>query len=139
MKYLILILAVISFSCSDSNETQFATSSELAPYVDSFYSEAALRGVNPPKMNLICEIGQIQAMTEISKDGDQWVLRFDKEMFEAMSANPNNKVEALIFHELGRIVLGRELNKDFSIMNGNIKMSGYSDAQRGALLDELFQ
>ena len=62
-------------------------------------------------------------------------------MFEAMSSagNPNNKIEALIFHELGRIVLGRELTPGESIMNGYIKVTGYRNLERSALLDELFQ
>lgn len=140
MKHSILILvAVVAFSCSDDEPTH-SVSPELSTYVDSFYAEASLRGKELPKQNLIASLNSgCQSIIEISKDGDQWVLKFDKEMFEAMSGNPNNKVESMIFHELGRIVLKRELTPGASIMNGFVKVSGYSNAERASLLDELFK
>jgi hypothetical protein len=145
MKYSILILTAASFffSCSEDNNVQFTITPELTSYVDAFYSEASLRNVNPPKNNLIAQIGQCQAITDLSKDDEQWILTFDKEHFENYSSA---KIEAIVFHELGKIILGREIIKTtlandpnpISIMNPYYKF-GYKVEQRAALLDELFQ
>ena len=140
--FLVLFLAVFAFSCSDDNDTMFSVTPELSTYVESFYTEAALRGVNPPKTNLVAKIDtNCQSSIQISKDDEQWIMTMDKEIFDSMTAagNPNNKIESMIFHELGRIILNRELSSGNSIMNGNIKMNGYTNAQRSALIDELFQ
>lgn len=141
MKYVILgAVLMAAISCSDENETTYSVTPELSTYVDSFFAEASLRGKDLPKQNLIASLNSgCQAITEISKDDEQWVLKFDKEMFEAMAGNPNNKVESMIFHELGRIILKRELTTGASIMNGFVKVNGYSNTERSALLDELFK
>lgn len=139
-KLMLVFITVLCVSCSDDNEATYSVQPELSTYVDSFFAEAELRGKNLPQNNLIASLNSgCQAITEISKDGEQWVLKFDKEMFEAMAGNPNNKVESMIFHELGRIVLKRELTPGASIMNGYVKVNGYSNAERAALLDELFK
>jgi len=140
MKYLILS-AILLTACSD-NGTIYSVSPELSTYVDAFYSEAALRGVNPPK-NFIVKLGQCQAITDISLDGEQYILTFDKAWFEAYNSE---QIEAIIFHELGKIVLGREIIETakfndpnpVSIMNPYYKFS-YGAADRSVLLDELFK
>lgn len=137
----ILAIFLCAMACSDDTTT-YSVSPELSTYVNSFFSEGELRGKNLPKQNLIATVDSgCQSITAISKDGEQWILKFDKEIFESMEAqgNPNNKIESFIFHELGRIVLKRELATGNSIMNGFVKVNGYPDSQREELLDELFQ
>lgn len=141
MKYLIAItLVTVLLSCSDEDPTVYNVQPGISSYVDSFYAEAQARGKVLPKNNLIVTLdSQCQAITAIERNGDQWYLKFDKEAFESMSGHPNNLIEAMLFHELGKIVLNRELTSSNSIMNGDVKISGYSSANRSALLDELFK
>lgn len=137
MKQTILLLLFAAIACTDDNETSYSVTPELQGYVESFYQEGALRGKDLPKNNLIASLNsECQTITQIKKDDDQWILEFDTEAFSTMT---DNKKESFIFHELGRIVLKRELSKEFSIMNGDVKVNGYSADQREALLDELFK
>jgi hypothetical protein len=140
MKYLILLLA-LSFGCSD-HETQFIVAADDEPYVTSFFTEAEARGKTLPKSNLLVSLNSdCQAITQIKRDDDQWILEMDGEVFNTMVAqgNPNNLIESYLFHELGRIVLQREFSSEFSIMNPQIKVNGFSSSDREALLDELFK
>lgn len=141
MKYLIaLTLITVLLSCSDKEQTIYNVQPDISSYVDSFYAEAQLRGKILPKDNLIVTVvSECQAITAIERNGDQWYLKFDKESFESMSGHANNLIEATLFHELGKIVLNRELTSGNSIMNGDVKISGYSSANRSLLLDELFK
>jgi hypothetical protein len=144
MKYTILLIAALAaFSCSD-DETTYSVSPELSSYVNAFYSEASLRSKSLPKDNLIVQIGQAHAITDISRDGDQMILTFDKEFFENYSSE---QIEALLFHELGKLVLKREVIETakfndpnpVSLMNPYYKFSGYSGVDRQVMLDELFK
>lgn len=133
-------LSIIGTSCSDE-EPRYNVQSDISVYVDSFFTEAETRGLTLKKDNLIVTVvSECQAITVTEKKGDQWYLKFDKENFESMAGHPSNLIEAMLFHELGKIVLNRELAKGAnSIMNPDIKISGYSSANRSALLDELFK
>lgn len=137
---ILFVLATI-VSCDDSNPT-FTIEAELSDYVNSFYQEAQLRGKTLPQDNLIAQLdSNCQGMIEAHKDNDQWILKLDREIFTSMEqhGNPNNKIESMIFHELGRIILKRDLSKAYSIMNGDVKINGYPTSDRQQLLDELFQ
>lgn len=140
MKNLIYLVIPILIACSD-DEPVYTVTPELSDYVNSFYTEAQNRGMELPKENLIIELkSDCQAITQINTT-DQQVLSFDKEAFVAMTAqgNPNNIIESYLFHELGRVVLKRSLTTGASIMNPNIKVNGFSDADKESLYDELFQ
>lgn len=142
MKILTLsvLLTVFLAACSDEDPTVYNVQPDISVYVDSFYAEAQTRGKVLTKDNLIVTVvSECQAITVIEKKGDQWYLKFDKEAFGYMAGHPNNLIEAMLFHELGKIVLNRELTSGNSIMNGDVKVSGYSSTNRSALLDELFK
>lgn len=141
MKLPILLIVPLALACTD-DEPVYTVTPELSGYVNTFYTEAQSRGKELPQENLIASLkSDNQAITEIKKDGDQWVLTFDKEAFDVMTAqgNPYNIIESYLFHELGRVVLKRELSSGFSIMNGNIKVNGFSTNDRSVLMDELFK
>lgn len=129
-------------SCED-NETRYSVTPELQQYVESFYTEGQQRGKDLPKTNLIINLSNCQAITEITKDGDQWVLNFNTGFMDYYS---DNQIEATIFHELGKIVLNKGIIKTptygpepVNLMNPYYKFTGYSADQREALLDELFK
>lgn len=144
-------LCVFAITSCDEDETSYSVTPELQGYVESFYQEAALRGKDLPKNNLIASLNSdCQGITQIKKDDEQWILEFDKKVFDSFSSagNPNNKIESFVFHELGKIVLKREIINTFpvphdslpkSIMNPYYKVEGYTAKQRTALLDELFK
>jgi hypothetical protein len=150
MRITILItLALALASCSD-DDTQFTVTPELKPVIDSFFAEAAARGKDLPKVNLIAQLGQVQAVIDVSKDGDQWVLTLDQDFYNYYTAG---QLEAIIFHELGKIVLKREIilvepnpnianirhnPEPISIMNPYYKFGEYG-SKRVELLDELFK
>jgi hypothetical protein len=137
MKPLITLLLLCALTACEDNETSYSVSPELTPYIDEFYNQAEAHGKSLPKNNLIAGLNSsCQSITQISKDDEQWTLEFDKEIFQGM---PQNNIEAYIFHELGRIVLKRELSSEFSIMNPNIKVNGFATSDRETLLDELFK
>lgn len=139
----LIVISLIALSCSEDESITYNVAPELAAYVDSFFSEAQDRGVNLNRENLIASLdSNCQSMAESGYNKDQRYFKFDKEIFETMVAqgNPNNKIESFLFHELGRIVLKRELLPNAnSIMNPDIKVNGFSAANRNALLDELFK
>jgi hypothetical protein len=137
MKSFITLLFLCALTACEDNETAYSVSPELTPYVDEFYNQAETHGKSLPKNNLIANLNSsCQSITQISKDDEQWTLEFDKEIFQGM---PQTNIEAYIFHELGRIVLKRELSSEFSIMNPNIKVNGFAVSDRETLLDELFK
>lgn len=139
----VFLIAITLSSCSDEDPTLYNVNASLTPYVDAFYSEASARGSNLKKSNLIVSLeSELQAITVIERKGDQWYLSFDKEIFEEMvsQGNPNNKIESFLFHEMGKIVLNRELAVNTnSIMNPDIKVNGFKTSDRATLLDELFK
>lgn len=143
----VFLIAITLSSCSDEDPTLYNVNASLTPYVDAFYSEASARGSNLKKSNLIVSLeSELQAITVIERKGDQWYLKFDKEIFEEMvsQGNPNNKIESFLFHEMGKIVLKRELVKEstpqpLTIMNPYYKVNGFKTSDRAALLDELFK
>lgn len=139
----VFLIAITLSSCSDEDPTLYNVNASLTPYVDAFYSEASARGSNLEKSNLIVSLeSQLQSITVIERKGDQWYLSFDKEIFEEMvsQGNPNNKIESFLFHEMGKIVLKRELAVNTnSIMNPDIKVNGFKTSDKVTLLDELFK
>lgn len=151
MNKIIILIAITSFACSDDDATQYIIPTEITSYVDSFYSEASARNSNPDKTNLIITLdSEAQAITSTEKKGDQWYLKFDKEVFEEMErqGDPLWTIESYLYHELGKIVLNRDIIKTTfphdslpkSLMNPYYKREGIKNEKlKGILLDELFK
>lgn len=149
--FFVTILLTVFLSCSSEDETLYNVDAPLTPYVDAFYSEASSRGANLEKSNLIVSMeSQLQAITVIQKNGDQWHLKFDKEIFEEMErqGNPLWIIESYLYHELGKIILERDVIKTTiahdslpkSLMNPYYKKEGIKNEKlKVVLLDELFK
>lgn len=140
MKHVILILLVTLCACSD-DEPVYSVTPELEPYVTSFFTEAAARGKDLPQTNLIVQLGQCQAVIDVAKDGDQWIVTLDPDFYQHYT---EGQIEAIIFHELAKIILMRPVMdvpfgpEPVSILNPYYKFGEYG-AQREELLDELFK
>lgn len=131
-KYLLIFLAALG-ACQEENSTIYSVDPALSPYVDTFYAEAAERGVIPPR-NLIAEFKGIQAGVEVDMRGDQNYLFVHPTTFERMGAGA---LEVQIYSRLGGLFLKRSTSEDYSFMNPDI-YAAYNPADKEALFDELF-
>lgn len=157
MKHIILVLGVIvaiaAFlsSCSMFEEPEFNIPSEFQPYVENFFKEAELRGFNIRTSNLqvikekdLSKNYSAKAMARnISKNKKQLTIVFDEDWANFNLKNYPERVESVMFHELGHGVLKRDhstTNGCYSLMfnGGCITCYENNPEQRKKLLDELF-
>jgi len=152
MKPLILLLAIILFSCKE--ETTFSVQPELKPYYDSFMAEAKKRNFTSfdridnlimiIRPNTTKDYGGLGVTRKIT--GGQHYIYIDQDFF---NQHPN-AVETVVFHELGHCYLDREHNTSmFSLMNPEVGGIGWAsctavdmskcDLKKSSLIDELFQ
>lgn len=144
-------------SCNQFNSTEYQVAPELKNFVDNFFYEAQIRGVNLPKNNLI-----IRLKSGLKSDGKivnglttwQTGLNGDPQVYTWINEeyfNDNNNsyslfcLESTVFHELGHGVL-KIIPHDngFSIMNPAIRCflqrhtPSDSSSSREILLNTLF-
>jgi len=146
--------------CERGFEPVYDVPEDLQTHVDAFLEEAAIRGYELAIHNLILEYDPQLALSTCglcnSHSGSndiQKVIRINPHC----SITYNEQIEALVFHEMGHCVLGREHNSELlpngdpkSIMTpGNydlyapcVYQIGEEDCnftfKRGYYLDELF-
>lgn len=121
---------------------------ELSPYVNSFFNEAAIRGIFIDKSNLVMTI-----QNDLYKNGEwglsinnggQRSILIDKDYFDFYFTQTNNPdgIESLIFHELGHSLLNRVHVKCESIMNPAFAVNNFYEGNaplRKTFIDELFK
>ena len=99
----ILILAALG-ACQDENEVRYSVDPQLQPYVDTFYNEAAERGVVIPK-NLVAELNEVvQGISTAEIDNGQYYLHFNATMFDGFkAAGVESQIEANIYGKLAEV------------------------------------
>lgn len=142
MKHVLLVFILMAgLSACNDDEPVYSVTPELQPYVTTFFTEAEARGKSLPQVNLIAELGHCQAVVDMSKDDEQWILRLDPDFYEYYT---EGQIEAIVFHELAKALLQRPIldvpfgPEPVSIMNPYYKFGEYG-AKRTELLDELFK
>ena len=119
-KKLLIICIVIVFSCNKENAFSpvYNVPAEFEPYVQSFISEAAMRGHSMSINNLIIQYDSTLSNLYCAKSN---VISAENNVQKIISVNPNLKcwqnsqqLETLFFHEMGHCILGRQ--HDNSIM-----------------------
>jgi hypothetical protein len=146
----LFIIIILSTSSSCNIEKQQIIPWQFEKYVNTFFEEANLRGLNIhiEDFDLEFEMTDIEnPITMGDCDMNKHKIRIDEEKWERL--NEIDK-EYLIFHELGHCVLGRFHKNErtgneecLSYMKGdedNFKcsMNKYSEIWRNFYLDELF-
>lgn len=141
MKLIPLIFLLIA--CTP--DLDYSLDPSLAPYVESFYKEAEARGHYLRTKNMVvfkednlAKNFNVKAIYRKKKK--QKSIAFDREYYEFIKKYPN-RVEAIMFHELGHALLGREHTKAcISLMNPTGCEVCYENdpARRKVLIDELF-
>lgn len=121
-------------------DVDYSIEPDLQPYAEAFYNEASAHGVRLTKENLVImtRVGlKDEGMWGVSrKEGRQRIIYIDAEYYNDMvRGNHQDRVEFLVFHEMGHALLGRHHTADQSIMN-----PGWHDFHnhRTEFLDELF-
>jgi hypothetical protein len=106
-------MVVLAFSCTEE-PLVFRVDPELLPYLQTFYAEAELRGIEFKEENLILEFGttadEICGQSTTLKGGQRKVVII-KDSNCWLDA-PTQDREALVFHELGHSLLGRSHRND---------------------------
>jgi hypothetical protein len=139
--FLLLQCLILATGCNSAHIRD-----DFAPYYRSFLREAAKRGVGAAK----------KVSIEFSDDLDEAGVCEESPVGTAMikinrriwDRQPFSKKEALVFHELGHCVLGRDHRDSETIVFWNIKIPSsimasddwfpYYGAFREYYLDELF-
>lgn len=140
LQSIVLFLLLAGTSCQQE-PFEYVIQRELQPYVESFYQAGGDRGVILQRENLIMMI-----VVDLQKEGawglskkraGQRIVYIDQELFDDYTINTNHtdRIEWLVFHELGHSFLNRSHTDGFSIMNP--KFYDFK-GQREELLDELF-
>lgn len=117
MKRLPIVLLALVLSCDESRlvPTTYRIDNELLPYVEVFFAEAISRGVEVRKENLILEFGaatdEICGQCYDPKNGGQRTIIILHNASCWQDASTQNR-EALVFHELGHCLLGRNHRDD---------------------------
>lgn len=132
------LLILILFSCSE--QYQFIIDPGLKDYVNSFYYQAELRGIHLQKANLIVRFGNTGedgGLTKYSvkngKVSSQIMVWISDEI------QPQECVEATVYHELGHALLFRDHCQGVSLMNvryGNFRC--FQNASKEELINEMF-
>lgn len=111
------ILLLLSCQKEDP-EYEFRVDERVRFYVDDFFKEAQLHGVEIPKENLIIEFGEVSSseycgQCERPKNDrkGQRIVRLNSSR-ECWDTEPSQNKEALVFHELGHCLLGRNHKDD---------------------------
>ena len=116
MKWIkIIVLLLLAGSCNSSEtpfEPRFEVPEALLPFVDTFFQEAELRGIDLAHDNLIITYGDL---TENKLCGSCNSLASTHQQQKIVTLtdpsaacwNNYEQLEALIFHELGHCLLGR--------------------------------
>lgn len=97
--YLCLFILAALGACQEENEVIYSVDPALAQYVETFYSEAAERGVTIPK-NLVAEFGEVQAIAKGETTHGQNYLSVSKAMFDGFN---DSQREAQIVYQLAGI------------------------------------
>lgn len=144
---LILILSLLTLqSCLSSfEEKEFNSTPELQSYVDQFFIEANDRGLYYPKGNLIVAFKKNlnkseQAWGISTKKLGQRIIYIDYDFFYEQKQY-RDRIEALIFHEMGHAILNRKHCESQSLMNPSWGFSCYENLPkiRKIFVDELFK
>lgn len=141
---ILLIIAILVISCSNE-ETEFKVDAKLEPFVTKFSTEASAHGKTFKKENLIIRVGIIQSLTKFDtneKTGQREFIMDNSLYNDNINDNPL-KIEGYVYMLLAGTFLNREQlsydSEEFTIMNSNVVRTGYTEAQRPALIEELFK
>jgi hypothetical protein len=154
-KLSVACLFVALFACESSDPTiSYNVTPELSVYVDTFFAEAEKRGIILSKENLVVQLIPQKDMPDYqglsTKEGDQRIIKIQKELYEYYSGEGcasyydekygPNRLEILMFHELGHTILGREHTDGESYMSIEFitPVIPYEEEDRTPLVDELF-
>lgn len=137
-------------SCTEFvDDYSYRIQPELKPFVDSFFEEAAARGILIEKSNL-----DVYLLEGLSKSKNAWgqsrnyggqrIVVIDKEWAEFYLKSHPNRIEPIMFHELGHAILRRGHNNlAGSLMNPGRCSSGacyeHQPEMRKVFIDELFE
>jgi hypothetical protein len=121
-KYLLVIVALVAFSCGEEHETTFSVQSELDSYVTRFYDEAEAHGVSIPR-NLVAEISdKAQSVARCT------TLESQNYLYVNPSIADGTLREAYIYKELTALFMKR-----------TVQFSSSTNANRAAEFNEAFQ
>lgn len=139
---LTIAIFLLLISCSDGYY-QYSIDPPLTKYVDSFYSEAKLRGVILQKDNLIIQLSYLEGSNGLTKYSINKSGKVTSQIFVWINIDyfyhgGENCVESTIFHELGHALLLRHHCDCVSYMNINDDNRCYSKYSREELLNEMF-
>lgn len=126
--------------CCDLFDTGYCIDRRLVPYVDNFYQEAALRGVELRTDELTVSLASIKQFgrTYFGKKVKINLSVFDS--YTEYGTKYSEEVEFIIFHELGHALLDLRHREGNSIMAESPAIRAYvgKPEVRKQLLDELF-
>lgn len=136
MKKIIVIFLVLLFSCEEKQNI-YIVDSDLSIYVDAFFQQASIHGIEISKENLV-----VRKSVSISPKLGLFSISDGQRVVEinAYSVNDlnNDYVEAIVFHELGHALLNKPHQDDVkSLMNTNPCLKCYADEKK-LYIDQLF-
>ncbi len=141
MRYLVVILLL---SACSFNDVTYSIEPDLNVYVESFYKEALIRGYDLRTPNLLVfkesDLYQAKARIRTGSNGQIKVV-FDKEWVDFNLRTYPERVESVMFHELGHALLHRDHAKGcYSLMLDGGCEACYENKpeMRKKLIDELF-
>lgn len=122
MKNLVIIISLLTLtSCIDFDQTvEYSVDPALEVYIESFFNEAQLRGIDIPHENLIVEFGVTDHTGLSHKRGNQRIITIDP----AYKTKIYQHVELVVYHEMGHALLGlRHIEDHDAIMNAHPRQS----------------
>lgn len=136
MKKIIVIFLVLLFSCEEKQNI-YIVDSDLSIYVDAFFQQASIHGIEISKENLV-----VRKSVNVSPKLGLFSISDGQRVVEinAYSVNDlnNDYVEAIVFHELGHALLNKPHQDDVkSLMNTNPCLKCYADEKK-LYIDQLF-
>lgn len=146
MKAIIPLLSIVLTGCFSSMDQEpiYKVDPKLNTYVDSFFNLSDSLGRHLNRENITVQLRSgLEDMGDwglSTKMGDQRIVYIDQDFFDFyIKTNHPDRIEALVFHELGHALLLRKHTNEYSIMNVNIPL-GYKDKSvRDILIAELFK
>jgi predicted Zn-dependent protease len=153
-QFLIACLVVVLFACESSDPTaKYSIEPGLEVHVNTFFQEASARGIVLPQENLVVRLrpqSEFNDQGRFTTEGNQRIITIQTELYQYYTSDGcknyydnsycYNRLEILMFHELGHALLGREHTDGESYMSTEFitPVIPYEEEQRTALINELF-
>jgi hypothetical protein len=139
---LLFITLILLCGCSFDQQVEYRIDPDFEKHVNTFFEEAAKRGLYFEKVNLTVTYGPTNAAGTFKIAGDQRVILINRAKADQLRENRrdgNTAIELIIFHEMGHGLLNKGHSKEGIMQaSGDYFLYAQDSAKRESEFNRLF-